>query len=162
MCPFKSLNSPSWLQERFGHKSRPWVEGAAADRRWTDTIHMRCWWVSVGATGRSMWYQDPLGRSCSSPGRGATSRGESRARSLQYTARPSWSLKCQPGRNAAQWCSAHRRERTRTPKTQSLIGKDKERLNLMHINTNTKRKVILKIPPYRKVLFCLTSWECWN
>ncbi len=120
-------NSPSWVQPGFGHKSRSWAEGAAADRRWRDTTHMRCWLLNGGATGRSMWSRVPLGRSCSNRGRAARSRGESRARSLRRRSRLSWSLRCQPSRSTAQWCNAHRRGWTRTPGTQSLNEQEERR-----------------------------------
>lgn len=121
------MNSPSWLQPGFGHKSRPWVEGAAAGRRWKDTTHMRRSWVNGGATGRNTWYRVLRARSCSNPEREARSRGESTARSLRHRAMLSWSLRCHPLRNAARWCSAHRREQRGTPGTQSLKEQERRR-----------------------------------
>lgn len=115
-----SVNSPSWLQLGFGRKSRPWAEEAAADRRWRDSTHKRCWWVHGGATGQSMWFQVPLARSYSIPARAAGSRRGSRARCQRHRTRLSWSLRCRPLRTAAQWCSVHKRGLTATPGIQYL------------------------------------------
>ena len=121
------MNSPSWLPSGSGRMSRPWVEEAAADRRWRDTTRRRRWWVNGGATGRSMWYRVPRAHSCPNPGWAARSRRESRARSLRHRARPSWSLTCRPGRNTARRRSAHRREQTTKPGTQSLKEQDRRK-----------------------------------